>query len=76
MFSLVDRPLQIEESVSRNHSTDVGIGLEPFDGGREDRSRSKFLGAAHDHIVKFIVLRLVDDKFLETDAVLTGVLAK
>ena len=76
MFSLVEHPLEITEPVPGNHCANVRISLESFNGRGENGTRSKFLGASHDDIVKLFVLGLVDDKLLNADAVLTSVLAR
>ena len=76
MLSLVEYPPEIAEPVPRNHRANIRVGLESFDGRGENRSRSKFLGTAHNNIVKLLVLGLVDDKLLDADAILASVLAK
>ena len=76
MFSLVKYPPDITEPGVGNHRADVRIRLESLDGGSENRSRSKFLGPSHNHIVKLVILGLVDDKFLDADTILTSVLAR
>lgn len=60
-LSLFEYPPEVAESVRGNHRTNIRISLESFDGRGENRSGSKFLGPSHHHIVKFVVLGLVDD---------------
>ena len=76
VFGLVKHPLKITEPVPRDHCANIRIGLESFNGRGENRSRSEFLGPSYDHIIKFVVLGLVDDKLFDADAVLTSVLAE
>jgi len=75
VFSLVNNPPEIAEPVPRNHCANIGIGLESFDRRGKNRSGSKFLGASYDRIVKLVILGLVDDKLLNTNAVLASILA-
>lgn len=76
VFGLVKYSLEITEPVLGNHSTNIRIGLESFDRRGKNRSGSKFLGAAHNHIVELFVLGCVNDEPFNTDAILTSVLTK
>jgi hypothetical protein len=76
VFGLVKYSPEIAEPVPRDHRANIRIGLESFNRRGENRSGSEFLGASHNHIIKFVVLGLVDDKLLDADAVLTSVLAE
>ena len=75
VFSLIDRPLEIPEPVPGDHRANVRISLETLNRGSKHRSRSEFLGPSYNYIVKFVVLGLVDDQFLDADAILTSILA-
>lgn len=76
MFGLVKHPLDITEPVPGDHRANVCIGFETLNRRGEYRSRSKLLRTSHNHVIKFIVLGLVNEKFLDTDTVLTSVLAE
>jgi hypothetical protein len=75
MFGLVKYPFEVTEPVLGNHRTDVRIGLKSFNRRGQNGPGSKFLGASQNHIIKLFVLRLVDDKLLKADTILTSVLA-
>ena len=76
VFCLVKRPLKIAEAVPRDHRANIRIGLKTFNRRSENGSGSEFLGPSYNHIIKFVVLGLVDNKLLDADAVLTSVLAE